>query len=266
MVRLPRSGTHHERRLTCDLVGTNGGTSYFDKFRCLICNSVDLYYSYFMSDFRLQSLWLNGYSEDKLAGFQQNQGLSNNCGEFAAAVALNVLFQKKISGLEMASLADSGWLLKGLRVYPGGPTTPDQQARLIREYARLTDLPVEVTAKKGTSMQLCNWLAHPDITCLVTIAWDNRRQPKIKRPEDVINRVAKSPFFWSGHTMLLAACLPPEPGNAAGQAQWGFINSWTDAGSGSHIFWMDNDDFQRCWNYYLFPIGTRNVVTVRRIK
>ncbi|MHC1781589.1 MAG: hypothetical protein AB9891_02295 [Anaerolineaceae bacterium] len=213
----------------------------------------------------MKEIWLLNASEENLAGYQQNQGRSNNCGEFAAAAAINVLLDRQIPGLELAELADRGWLLKGLRTWPGGPTSPAQQARLIQEYARQQNLPVEVSARKSTHYYLRHWLENPDVACLVTISWDNRRLPKILKGTGGVTPMAESRFFWSGHTMVLAAFQPAGNGNRLQQDRWGFINSWADPSCNSGIFWMDHDEFKRCWNYHLFPIGSHNVVVVRRL-
>jgi hypothetical protein len=219
-----------------------------------------------MSSGSLKEIWFLNESEEYLAGYQQNQGRSNNCGEYAAAAAFNLLFNMQIPGQELAKLADRGWLLKRLRSWPGGPTSPAQQARLIKEYARLHDLPVEVSTHKSTFFYLRRWLQNPDVACLVTISWDNRRLPKIIKGAGIVTPMAKSRFFWSGHTMVLAAFQPAANDNRLQQDRWGFINSWADPSSRSGIFWMEHDEFKRCWIYPLFPIGSHNVVIIKRRK
>jgi hypothetical protein len=155
--------------------------------------------------------------------------------------------------------------VKGLRTWPGGPTSPAQQARLIRAYARRENLPVKATSGKSTLFYLRRWLENPDAVCLVTIAWDNRRLPRITKGAGEVSRIMQSRFFWSGHTMVLAAFQPARGENRLQQDRWGFINSWADPSSSSVLFWMENDEFKRCWDYPLFPIGSHNVVVVKRV-
>jgi len=208
-------------------------------------------------------IWLEGIPEERLAQFQQSQGRSNHCGEFAAAAALALLTGRVITGKEMVKFADRGWLKKGLRSWPGGPTTPAQQTRLVREYARRQDLPLEAEAHHSTLFHLRRWLEQPGTACLVTIAWNNRQPPRITNGAGRPFQVARSPFFWAGHTMLLAAHQ-----STAGYSgeRWGFINSWAAAPGGASICWMEQAEFKRCWEYPLFPIGARNVVVIRKKK
>jgi hypothetical protein len=219
-----------------------------------------------MNGERSRTIWLMGLSEKRLARLQQNQGLTNHCGEFAAATALGVLFDRVIPGMELAALADRDWLVKGLRCWPGGPTTPAQQARLVREYARFNSLPVEASPRTSSLYHLRRWLERPDTACLVTIAWDNRRMPRITKGAGGPARIQKSRFFWSGHTMVLAAYQPGGQDGGLDNDRWGFINSWDVSPNESSIFWMREDEFKRFWEYPLFPIGSRNIVVVKRIQ
>lgn len=222
-------------------------------------------YPYEMETNETGTIWLKGLPESLLAPWQQNQGLSNHCGEFAVAAALGLLFNRVIAGMDLVEMADRGWLTKGLRCWPGGPTLPVQQARLAQEYATLNRLPVETACHRGTFDQLRRWLEQPDTACLVTIAWDNRRLPRITSGAGDAARIIKSRYFWSGHSMVLAAFQPAGLQGQIDGGRWGFINSWEVPSNGPSIFWMQQDEFKRVWEYPLFPIGSRNVVLVKKL-
>lgn len=210
-------------------------------------------------------IWLAGKTEKTLAGYQGSQGRSNNCGELAVGAAVNLLFKTNLAGQEIVNLANKGWLSKGLRAWPGGPTSPRQQVRLAREICRIHGLSAAVEHRRASRSDLLQWLRNPSLACLVTIAWDNRRPPEFKARDGWVPRPQKSPFFWSGHTMLLAAYREMMGNDQTSQADWGFVNSWAEPGGTEKLFWMAEEEFHRCFEYWLFPIGSRNVVLLDRL-
>jgi WXG100 family type VII secretion target len=206
------------------------------------------------------AVYEEGYSISDLAGFQENQGMTNNCGEYAAAAALDMLFGgNRFTGTDLTAFADAStnllpWL--GRRMFQNGPTMPPQQANLINDYAAANHLPVEATATTIDREGLIRMLETPDQTLMVTISYGNDWQPTLT--SNGVSQVPLPPgaLPYSGHVMVLAAY--EENG---GNPRWGFVNSWVDGGS--DIYWMTDADFQRAWNYDGFMMGNNNVVVVR---
>jgi WXG100 family type VII secretion target len=206
------------------------------------------------------TIYEEGYSITDLAGFQENQGMTNNCGEYAAAAALDMLFGgNRFTGADLTTFADASTNLlpwAGRRMFQNGPTMPPQQANLINEYATANNLPVEATATTTDREGLIRMLETPDQTLMVTISYGNDWQPTLT--SNGVNQVPLPPgaLPYSGHVMVLAAYE-----DNGGNPRWGFVNSWVDGGS--DIYWMTDADFQRAWNYDGFMMGNNNVVVVR---
>ncbi|MBX7213245.1 MAG: WXG100 family type VII secretion target [Thermoflexales bacterium] len=209
-----------------------------------------------------------------LAALQQNQGASNDCGEFASAAAINLLAGAPVtSGQEMDALSNRAWSILGTlgtRLGPDGATTPQQQANLINRYAAEKQLPLtaqNVSGRALTNEDLRQYLNTPDTAVLVTLLWPNDQKPRgwFGGPQDASGAAPMSNtdsiFGYTGHVMLLAAY---DDNN--GDPRWGFVNSWRDGGQ--ELYWMTDADFTRAHSMAspegFFPPNGTVVVTRRR--
>lgn len=208
------------------------------------------------------TIYEEGYSIADLAGFQEDQGSTNNCGEYAAAAALDMLFGgNQFTGTDLTTFADASTNLLpwfGRRMFPNGPTMPPQQANLINDYAAANNLPVHATATTTDRAGLLQMLQQPDQTLMITISYGNDWQPTLTSDGGNYSPAPPGILPYNGHVMVLAAY--EENG---GNPRWGFVNSWADGATSTDVFWMNDADFQRAWNYDGFGMGNNNVVIVR---
>ncbi len=233
-------------------------------------------------------VWGN-YPEGRLAAFQRNQGRTNNCGEFAVAAALGLLRGAPLDDYaEVVDVANRWTVLhsviagglygltlgRSFRLWPGGPTTPRQQASLARYVGRRHGLRVRAREQRGESAaELLHLLQQPDTAVLVTIGWDTTFRPKLTYPDNKARQLTLSDIVgdidspFEAHVMVLAAYDPNRvisQGDELPQAAWGFINSWVDAEDAhGRLFWMAEADFLKTWRFRI-PLTPNNLVVVTR--
>jgi hypothetical protein len=207
-------------------------------------------------------IYLGGLTEAQLAAYQQDQGDRNDCGEFAIAAALNLLYGGSVLGCDVAAAADQVWFplpSKGLRMWPDGPTTPQQQANIVNGIARQGGLSLSATATKATTADLIQYLEQPDTAVVVTIGWDDTSIPQIARTSDAHTQaVSAGPI--NGHAMLLVAHDPTHLDFNGNPAPWGFVNSWENGGT--EIYWAPDTDFNQAWDHKLPLVGSNNIVVI----
>jgi hypothetical protein len=152
----------------------------------------------------------------QLGAYSQDQGMTNSCGPYAVATAINMLIDAALPGRALSDLADWGW--PRTRVWPGSATPPESQANLANWVN--SDLAAKGVAKprfsaqasRGTTTDLITVLQDPDSLAVVTLNWDGNKK--------------------SGHAMVLAAY---DETQAAGP--WGFVNSW----GGADLYSVDHE-------------------------
>jgi len=205
---------------------------------------------------------VGGLTEAQLAAYQQDQGDRNDCAEFSIAAALNLLYGGSVLGRDVAAAANQVWdplPSKALRMWPGGPTTPQQQANIINGIARQGGLSLSATATKATTADLIQYLEQPKTAVVVTIGWDNTTVPQIARTSD-INGQSSSGGPINAHAMLLVAHDPTHLDFNGNPAQWGFVNSWENGGT--EIYWVPDTDFNQAWDHKIPLVGSNNVVVI----
>jgi hypothetical protein len=202
--------------------------------------------------------------EEKLARYQQNQ-TGNSCAICSACSALNILYNVRISAGAWIKYVDSLTVpaIWPLRLYPNGPTTPAQQANLLRRIADREGLRgLEITRHSSSVEEIQSILLSPNQVVLVTIGWVFSAGPKIMPGKSIINLNSSTSRF-GYHTMLLAAYSPEHIHEDGVIRPWGFINSWMDGGS--QIFWIDDMEFRQHWSI-LTPLGgIRSAVILTRV-
>lgn len=233
------------------------------------------------------ALTLGGHDPAYLSTFQQNQGQTNDCGAYSIAAAISLLRGgRRVDYAQIVTLANRRTTLhwgllaglyglifgRGLRLWPGGPMPPRQQANLARTVARRRGMKVTARASRGTPADLLAHLAQPDTAVLVTLAWDDDACPRIVYPDGSLQHFApvahqtvagksiRYPF--AAHVMLLAAYDPSRAVQVDEETiatPWGFVNSWIDGGG--ELFWMPDPDFQTAWGYNIV-IGSNWMVVI----
>lgn len=234
---------------------------------------------------------LNGHDHAYLASFQKNQGATNDCAAYAVAAAISILRGgHRVDYTQVVEVANRrttllwgglfglyGLIFGGsLRLWPGGPITPRQQARLARVVARKRGMKVKTQVMKGAPADLLHYLAKPNMAVLVTLGWDNTYRPRIVYARGDLRSFAEVGFFhlatgksirypFAAHVMVLAAYDPArtvQDGNETIHIPWGFVSSWLD--DGGELFWMPDDDFQAAWEYDI-KIGSNMMVIVESL-
>jgi len=246
-----------------------------------------------------QAIYSEGKSEGQLAKYQKNQGRTNNCGAYSVAAALRLIADEAPKAKTVSTGAGArinydsvvetanrhamarpgviGGLIEGiaaesLRMWPGGPTTPRQQARLARFIAARQGMHINAEVMRGTPEDLLHFLAEPLTHVLVTIGW-SANPPQILYPDGKFQRFGKPEAFeiagrkfsapFNAHVMLLAAYDPSHTAGDDGQGvPWGFINSWVDAGEG--LYWMTEDDFRSAWRFVIPLVGRQQMVVIQQ--
>jgi hypothetical protein len=207
-------------------------------------------------------MYWGGLSEADLAYYQQHQGNRNDCAEFAIAASLNLMYGGNVRGRDVGDAADQiPWLLPwgGLRMWPDGPTSPQQQVNIVNGIASQGGFDFEATATKATPEDLIDHLSDPNSAVVVTIGWGMNDPPQIARTSDLKTQAGADTIF-NGHAMLLAAYDPTHMDAHGDPAPWGFINSWENGGP--QLFWMPDDDFREAFAYDIFMMGSNNAVVI----
>ncbi len=210
-------------------------------------------------------VYWGGLTEAQLAAFQQAQGAGrNDCADYSVAAVLNMFQGGAVQGSDVARAADLGSLLYGYRLWPNGPTTPEQAANIINAIADRGGLPVSATAvKPQTTAELVQYLQQPGTAVIVTIGWGDANVPDIARTSDTANSAGGGATLGiNAHAMVLAAYDPTHLDRNGNPAPWGFVNSW--ANGGTEIFWMSDADFQQAWSHEIPLVGSQNAVVITR--
>ena len=209
-------------------------------------------------------VYWGGLSEAQMAALQQSQGARNDCAEFAIAAGLNIMYGGNVRGADVAQAADQlpGFVpLWGLRMWPNGPTSPQQQANIVNGIAGEGGFDFQATATKATPEELVDHLSEPGTAVVVTIGWAQGDAPQLlQNTEGGFGASAKGIF--NGHAMLLAAYDPTHLDGQGNPAPWGFINSWVDGSRASEIYWMPDGDFREAFEYDILLMGSNNAVVI----
>lgn len=247
------------------------------------------------------AVYSGGRSEVQLAKYQVSQGRSNDCGAYSVAAALRLIADQPppeehqsigagatISYREAVDLSNQRAILRpdflqGLldflggratRIWPGGPTAPNQQAALAEALAAQNGVAVAAQSMRGTPADLIRFLAEPDTEVLVTIGWSKESVPEILYPEGKFKPLGDPGQFkilgfafdvFAAHVMMLGAYDPDHKVMRDGReitVPWGFVNSWKSAGD--QLFWMTEDDFQRAWRFVIPFVGRQKMTVIQK--
>ena len=198
------------------------------------------------------------HSESDLAAYQNVQ-IGNTCTFHAITSALRLLIGFHLDPQELSDEIDHLWRqFKPMRVYPGWAVTPRQQKKIIDYVKEKYSLPIKAEFTHASPNMLFDNLILPSTASIITLLWGYNRAPSIYYGTSDHNyNSGRSP---AGHTMLLAAFDPNHTLSNGTPAPWGLINSWVD--NGTHLFWMQDDEFRRSWNFFLPLVGPNPLVTL----
>lgn len=230
---------------------------------------------------------LGGHDPAYLASFQKHQGSTNDCAAYSIGAAFSLLrggqrvdyvqvarFASRRTSLHWGMLAGLVGILfgRGLRLWPGGPITPHQQANLAKTLARQRKVRLDASVKTGSLADLLAYLKQPNTAVLVTLAWDDEYLPRIAYPNGTMYRFGKVDslklgpvkirYPFAAHVVLLAAYDPgrtAQIGNEVIHTPWGFINSWMD--DADDLFWLPEYDLLKAWGYNI-RIGSNKIVVI----
>jgi hypothetical protein len=205
------------------------------------------------------SLYWRDWTESHLARYQQDQGSSNHCAKYAAAIGLNLLFGTALSGDSLVDWLDTRFL-RGTGVYTilgnHNGSLVFQTANLVRRLAVQNNLRPVVSCGFGTLADIRTRLKNNNLLTIVTLTYFQGKEPIIAGGTKTISSLGSSPII-GGHVMILAA-HDPEHNNTSGESTpWGFLSSWPNQ---ENIFWMTDRGFQRTWGKLSFY----NMITVQR--
>ncbi|MEJ2448935.1 MAG: hypothetical protein P8Y37_13490 [Anaerolineales bacterium] len=183
------------------------------------------------------------WSESQLASYQGDQGSSNHCAKYAAASALNLLYETSADGGELVSVIGDR-LLKGTGRYTilgnDNGSLVFQAANLLRMLARLNGVNPRIRCRRIDRNGLFSSLKEDKTLALVSLTyWQG------------------SARWVGGHVMIPAAYDPDHINQTGFSTPWGFLSSW---GSEDELYWMTENDFQRTWG----QLSIYNTVTVNR--
>jgi hypothetical protein len=210
-------------------------------------------------------VYWGGLTEAQLAAYQRRQGdHRNDCADYSVAAVLNMFQGGAVQGSDVARAGDLGNLLYGYRLWPNGPTTPQQAANIVNAIADRAGVPLSATAvKPETSADLVQYLEQPDTAVIVTIGWDDAHVPDIARTSDTGNSAQGGALLQiNAHAMVLAAYDPTHLDRNGNPAPWGFVNSWADGGT--EIYWIPDADFEQAWSHEIPLVGSHNAVVITR--
>jgi hypothetical protein len=216
-------------------------------------------YQYIQERLRVgMARYWRGWTEKKLASYQQDQGSSNHCAKYAAASCLNLLYGTTLQGESLVSWLDAR-PLKGTGRYTilgnNSGSLVYQTANLVRTLAHQQALFPQVRARVGSISSLLADLDAGNLLSLVSLTYVQGNEPVIARGNNTASSLGAIRVV-SGHLMILAAHDPEHVNLAGGNTPWGFISSW---GSKDALYWMSEEDFRRTWGRWsLF-----NTITVR---
>lgn len=203
-------------------------------------------------------IYLLSNSEKDLAAYQNVQ-IGSTCTFHAITSALRLLIDFQLDPQELSDEIDHlWWQFKPMRTIPKWAVTPHQQKKIIEYLKEKYSLPVTVEFSHVSPNSLFDNLLLPSKASIITLLWGYKRAPSIYYGNSNHNyNSGRSP---AGHTMLLAAFDPTHTLSDGTPAPWGMINSWVD--NGSYLFWMQDNEFQRSWNFFLPFVGPNPLVTL----
>jgi hypothetical protein len=209
-----------------------------------------------MSD--ITAYW-RGWTEKKLASFQQNQGSSNHCGKFAAATILNMLYGTSLSGEMLVDWLNKRFL-KGTPRYTifgnNNGSFVFQSANMLRKLGQLNELYPKVKIKRGDKLTLQENLRHGNVLSLVSVTYFQNKEPIIALGKSTSNSLGAVRLV-GGHLMVLGAFDPHHQNEDGNPTPWGFLSSWTGK---DRLYWVSDRDFTRSWG----KLSLFNMVTVTR--
>ncbi|MGB2964680.1 MAG: hypothetical protein WBB69_11915 [Anaerolineales bacterium] len=206
------------------------------------------------------TVYWRGWTEKQLAAYQQNQGSTNHCGKYAAASALNMLFDTSLAGKSLVA-----WLeerpLKGTALYTifgnHNGSFVFQTANLIRKLSQLNGLAPSLKVSRGTIQTLKDTLQLGNKLVLVSVTYFQGQEPLITYGQNVGSSLAAARWV-GGHLMILTAYDPQHQNTEKVSTPWGFISSWPKK---DYLYWMTNEDFKKSWG----KLSLFNMVTVTRL-
>lgn len=196
-----------------------------------------------------QALYWRSWDENQLAGFQQNQGQTNHCAKYAAAAALNILFDISIQGEDIVDWLETHFLDGTPRYTILGNTFGSlvvQTAEIVRAAASMYNLSPEVSISRGSRDDLLTTLEYDDRVDIISITYLKHNVPRISYGTS-LRQIIKKPKVFGGHMMVLGAYDPTHLDEMDQPTPWGFISSWSGA---EYLYWMPEEDFLRSWGRY----------------
>jgi len=205
-------------------------------------------------------VYWRGWTEKQLAAYQQNQGSSNHCGKYAAASALNMLYDTSLTGESLVTWLE-GRPLKGTALYTifgnNNGSFVYQAANLIRKLGQLNGLTPALKVSRGTIQTLKDTLQYGNKLVLVSITYFQGNEPLIAYGQNVGSSLAAARWV-GGHLMILAAYDPQHQNTEKVSSPLGFLCSWPGK---DHLYWMTDEDFKKSWG----KLSPFNMVTVTRL-
>jgi len=194
-------------------------------------------------------LYWRGWTEEQLAGYQQDQGQTNHCAKYAAATALNLLYGTEISGDDIVAWLDE-------KLWDGTPrytifgdsfgSLVVQTAAIVQAAAQQHGLAPAVQVSRGQVSDLLESLRLENTIELISITYLKSNLPRVSYGSAMRNSLGK-PSFFGGHLMLLGAYDPAHQDREGSSTPWGFLSSWM---KNEHLYWMPEEDFRRSWGRY----------------
>jgi len=196
-----------------------------------------------------QAIYCQGWSENQLAGYQQNQGQTNHCAKYAAATALNLLYGTSIQGREIVAWLETRFLDGTPRYTVLGNTFGSlvvQTAEIVRAAAARFNLSPEVTISRGGRDDLLETLEYKDQVDIISITYLKHNVPRISYSTK-LKRIIKKPKVFGGHIMVLGAFDSGHLDEMDQPTPWGFLSSWS---GNEYLYWMPEEDFLHSWGRY----------------
>jgi hypothetical protein len=195
------------------------------------------------------ALYWRDWSEAQLAAYQGDQGGSNHCAKFAAASALNLLYEKQVAGEDLVSWVEAR-PLKGTGRYTiygnNNGSLVFQTANLLRQLASMLGISPRIQCQISDTSDLLTFLTQEHTLALVSLTYFQGNEPLIARGHNITSSLGPARFL-GGHIMIPAAFDPAHVNQVGTGTPWGFLSSW---GSNDQLYWMTESDFQRTWGSF----------------
>lgn len=208
----------------------------------------------------MANTYLHMKTEPELAALQKLQ-VGNSCSFHAISAAIKLLVDVQLDPHLLAEEIDYlWWRFKPMRTYPGWAVTPRQQKRIVNYLADSRALPLSAGFEHASVERLWEVLNYAHAVPLITLLWTKNHVPGIYLGSSPINYNSNNQT--NAHTMLLAAFDPTHITYGIGETPWGFVNSWRNGGE--QLFWMQDEDFRRTWDFFLPGVGPKPLVLIER--